>query len=420
VLEICGLAEVGGQIVGGAADAGVNGLAGAISDALTWVVQNTVTWWVKIPTTDPAGSGNPAVREMRGFLQAITVAVAVGGMTTAGIRMAVTRRPDPLIGVGRGLAVVAVTGALGVLLPSALLRAGDEYSDWVINRAVADGDIGGRLATVMGLGQGVPAGVVIVLGIIAILAGFVQAVLMMFRQASVLILTGALQLAAAGQFVEATRPWFRRVTGWMLALICYKPAAATVYAAAFTLAGQGQDPTTMIVGFCMILLSLVALPVLVRLFTWATGSAVAQATGGGTAAVSAAAYGLAAAGALRSRAADGAADHAQYLSQQIGSQASATTAPGSGAVTPPPPAPAASPRSSTAGGSTEGGSGSPGAAVRVPPGSAPAPAPARAETGAGATTAGPAAAAAGAAAEATHAARSVARGTVPPAEEPPR
>ena len=38
----------------------------------------------------------------------------------------------------------------------------------------------------------------------------------------------------------ATRGWFRRVSGWMLALIFDKPAAAAVYATAFTMIGTAR------------------------------------------------------------------------------------------------------------------------------------------------------------------------------------
>src|SRR5260370_28670866 len=109
----------------------------------------------------------------------------------------------------------------------------------------------------------------------------IQAVLMLFRQAAVVVLAGVLPLAAAGTLAPATRAWFRRVTGWMLALIFYKPAAAAVYATAFTMIGRGKDPRTILMGFAMVLLSLLALPVLMKFFTWTTGAVEAAAGGGG-------------------------------------------------------------------------------------------------------------------------------------------
>ena len=118
---------------------------------------------------------------------------------------------------------------------------------------------------------GAASGVVIVLGIFAIVMAAIQAVLMLFRQAALVILAGVLPLAAAGTLAPGTRAWFRRVTGWMLALIFYKPAAAAVYATAFTMIGKGKDPRTILMGFAMVLLSLLALPALMKFFTWTTG-----------------------------------------------------------------------------------------------------------------------------------------------------
>ena len=57
----------------------------------------------------------------------------------------------------------------------------------------------------------------------------------------------------------------------MLALIFYKPAAAAVYAVAFMMIGTGKNLTTILTGFAMVVMSLLALPVLMRFFTWTTG-----------------------------------------------------------------------------------------------------------------------------------------------------
>ena len=122
---------------------------------------------------------------------------------------------------------------------------------------------------------------VVVLGVIAILISAVQAILMLFRQASLVILAGVLPLAAAGTLTPATRTWFKKITGWELALIFYKPAAAAVYAAAFTMAGTGTGVRATFMGFAMVALSLLALPVLIRLFTWTTGTISESAAGGG-------------------------------------------------------------------------------------------------------------------------------------------
>ena len=138
----------------------------------------------------------------------LAVAVAVLGVIIAGGRMALTRKANPLMDAGSGLVIIAATSAVGVLLPSLLLKAGDAWSTWVLKTSTG-GQFASRLTSVLTLGGAAPA-VVVVLGIVAIIISAIQAVLMLFRQAALIILAGMLPLAAAGTITPATRGWFSR------------------------------------------------------------------------------------------------------------------------------------------------------------------------------------------------------------------
>ena len=142
---------------------------------------------------------------------------------------------------------------------------------------------------------------------------------MLFRQAALVILAGVLPLAAAGSVAPMTRGWVRKVAAWMLALIFYKPAAAAVYAAAFTMIGSGGTRTALM-GFVMLAVSVVALPALMKFFTWTTGT-IGGASGGGQI-LGTAAAGAIAVGALRSSRGGGggsaAQDQAAYLGSRLG------------------------------------------------------------------------------------------------------
>jgi hypothetical protein len=305
---------VAAPVAGAAASGALNGIASAIQSGIAWVVTQTVTWWVSVPSPDLAGE--PAVGHLQQWLFPVTAAVAVAGMIIAGIRMALTRKANPLVDIGSGLVTIAATSAVGVLLPSLLIKAGDAWSTWVLQQSTG-GQFASRLTAVLTLGGAAPA-VVVVLGILAIVISALQAVLMLLRQGALVILAGMLPLAAAGSLNPATRPWLRRVSAWMLALIFYKPAAAAVYATAFTLIGQGSGTRTILMGFAMLLLSLLALPALMRFFTWGTG-AIAENSGGGV--LQTALGGAAAIGALRSPGGSGrsgAAEQARHVSSQLG------------------------------------------------------------------------------------------------------
>jgi hypothetical protein len=292
----------------------LGGIARAISGGVRWIVENTATWWIRIPS--PNLAAEPAVTHLQQWLLPVTVAVAVGAVIAAGARMAIMRRANPLLDVTGGLVTLAAATTLGTIVPALLLQAGDAWSTWVLQVSTG-GQFAARLTTVLVLGNNAAPAVILIFGTVAILLSIVQAALMLFRDAALVILAGVLPLAAAGSIAPMTRPWIRKVTSWMLALIFYKPAAAAVYAAAFTMIGSGRSPRTVLMGFVMLLLSVVMLPALMKFFTWTTGAIAAP--GGGGQLLGAAAMGAVAVGAMRSSGGGGAQDQAAYTNARLGS-----------------------------------------------------------------------------------------------------
>lgn len=317
----CVVGKLVGSVAGAAADKVTNdalsSIASAIQSGVSWIVSNSVTWWVKLPSPDLATV--PAVDKLQQWMLPIAAAVAVFGVIVAGGKMALTRKPTPLIDTGTGLATIAVTSAVGVLLPTLLLKAGDSWSNWVLQKSTG-GQFGSRLTDLLAM-TGINAqAVLVVLGIVAMIISALQALLMLFRQVALIVLAGMLPLAAAGTLNPATRPWFKKVTSWMLALIFYKPAAAAVYAVAFAMIGTSKNLTAILTGFAMVAMSLVALPVLMRFFTWTTGQVSDGASGGGF--MQSALSSAVAIGAMRGSSGGfggaGAADQARQQSQRLG------------------------------------------------------------------------------------------------------
>ena len=229
--------------------------------------------------------------------------------------MAVLRRANPLIDVTGGLLTLAGATVLGAIVPALLLKAGDAWSTWVLQVSTG-GQFPQRLTIALTLGGKAAAAVVVVFGIVAIVFSIVQAALMLFRDAALIILAGVLPLAAAGSIAPMTRPWIRKLSSWMLALICYKPAAAAVYATAFTMIGSGGSLQTVLMGFVMVVLSVLALPALMKFFTWTTGAIAAS--GGGGQLLNAAAVGAVAVGAMSSgRGGSSAQDQAAFMDSRL-------------------------------------------------------------------------------------------------------
>jgi hypothetical protein len=128
---------------------------------------------------------------------------------------------------------------------------------------------------------------------------------MIVRMAMLVILTGTLPLSAAASSTATGRVWFRRSVGWLLAFVLYKPAAAIVYAAAFSMTGptqdsqanQDNDVVSMISGVVLIVLACFTLPALMR-FAAPVVQAAASGKGRGAGASAGSGGAVAAIGAL--------------------------------------------------------------------------------------------------------------------------
>ncbi|MGH8420752.1 MAG: hypothetical protein ACRER3_00160 [Pseudomonas fluorescens] len=334
-----------GELADAAANSAVESFAAAIRDGMEWVIKATLSWWIN---TDSLSDGSDSIIEqIRDLVLPIAAFVAVCGVMYQGIRMMITRKPDPLIDVARGFWNVALWTAIGVVGPITAVEAGDIFSTWCLEESTK-GEFGPKFTEALSMGSVTSAGAMIVLGVLAIIAALVQALLMLLREGAVLALSGVLVLAAAGSFMDITSGWLKKVTAWLLALICYKPAAALIYSVGFILLKDAKkdDPRTAFVGFGMLLLSLVALPAMVKLFNWGVGGLESRGAGLGTGVAAGAA--VVHASTSVAGAASGAVDHARFMTQTLGPSA-ATSGQGYGSSGGPPPAPSGAATAAPAG-----------------------------------------------------------------------
>jgi hypothetical protein len=118
---------------------------------------------------------------------------------------------------------------------------------------------------------------------------------------------------------EMGRQWYKKITGWMIGFLLFKPAAAIVYAAAIKMTLSSDSVLASIEGIILIILASVTLPALMKFIVPAVssvgsigagevlGAGIAAATGAamvmGTAGIGAAAAG---AGAMAGATAPGA------------------------------------------------------------------------------------------------------------------
>jgi len=271
-----------GSVAAGAAasvfDAAANKVAEGFADATRMIV----TFWTGVSVPGLSATSGP-VAELRENTAWLTAFIAVLSVLVCAGRLALTRSSRPAGEAFKGLMILVLVSGAGVAAVNALVLFSDSYSTWILERST-DGQLGERMAklalistTVPGLGPGL----LLIVALLGILASIAQIGLMLVRVGVVTIFAGLLPLAAAGTGTQTGMEWFKRIVAWLLAFILYKPVAATVYASAFLLIGDGKDATSVLSGFFMLILSIIALPAMLRLITPMVGAAVAAGAGAG-------------------------------------------------------------------------------------------------------------------------------------------
>ena len=249
-----------GNVLGGAASSAATGIitvfAHAVLGSLTRAIEWLSTVWMNTPTptlVDASGTATGTVAWMQGELLPLTAALAVGSVIVGGARIAVAEAGHTEAReFTRWLFVYALASAGGVAFAAMLISTCDGFANYIIAQATTGSNFGDHLAQGLGLatqavgsgtlqpqggfllglaGTGASAMLAIFIGAIALVASFVEFVLMAFRGGVLVILCGLIPLAAAFSNVPTGERWLRRIAGWIVALALYKLAAAFCYAA---------------------------------------------------------------------------------------------------------------------------------------------------------------------------------------------
>lgn len=276
--------DVAGGALGAAAGSIFDAAAQKLAEGLADATKVVMTFWTDLPMPQLSTSTGP-VAALQSMTYWVSGFVAVLSMLIAAGQMAWSRSGQPAGRAAKGILTLIIASGAGVAAVNALGYFGDQYSQWILDRS-ANGDLGARLDSLSKISiiPGLGPGLVLIVALVAILASLAQMGLMLVRIGVVTMLAGTLPLAAAGTATATGQAWFQRVVAWLLAFVLYKPAAATVYASAFLLVGQGQDAAAVLSGLFMMVLAIVALPALLRLITPAVAAATSSGAAGGAAA----------------------------------------------------------------------------------------------------------------------------------------
>jgi hypothetical protein len=253
--------------------------------AAAGLVGDAANWWT-VPSTSLL---QPAVYGAHSALRPLLLLVLTGSVAVQVVRIAVSRRGEPALTVIGGLLRFAVTAALGVTVLQCALLAGDALAVSLVgDSAEAFGATMREALTTRRDGLAEPF-LLLLLSVLVLLLAAAQWMAMAMRQVALLAVAATLPLAAAGSLTAATRTWLTRLLPWGLALVIYKPAAALIHAVGRRYLTQIADGTpdhpgsavaVVLAGIVVLALGVAALPVSLRLLSFAVSSRV-RITGGG-------------------------------------------------------------------------------------------------------------------------------------------
>ena len=271
-----------GDVSCAASESFLNSIYQSISNTLQDIAKGLGTFWVNTPTInlgDEHGKPSEVVQFIQNSLSSYSSAILVIAVIYGGTQMILQRSGKPLMDLVYALLKYVLISGAGLATCVLALRAGDEYSKWVIEKSTPHGSFGDSLTMLLGIGLAAPSSgivmFVIIIGIIAIIIAVIQIGLLIIRSAIAIMLVGTLSIAYSGTNMDWGKNWAQKHTAWLIAFLLYKPAASTIYAAAFRImdsfGDQKGDPGQQMVyfttGLVLMIGSLAALPALMRLIT---------------------------------------------------------------------------------------------------------------------------------------------------------
>ena len=344
---------------------------------------------MKVPTPDATGT-NSISKWMNLQLAQVAAITAIGCLIGAGIQLAIARDgATQLQNLVMGIA--KMVGVSFLFIPFAGLAHvfSDELSKWIIERATGNANTNfGKNIMDMGV-LSLSPGILIFGGLVAVIVGLLQIGLMYARTAMLLLICAIVPVVGSTMTTRTGLNWWKKLFGWWVAFLLYKPFASIIYAIAIKLLNNKEifgkstidDTGRFVMGIMLMLFATLALPALISFLSPVIEGA-APLSGGG------------AMGMLKMP--EGSSQPTG--ARNVNSSSSSSSGGGGGGQ-----------NSSSSSGGSGNGSGSGGGSGGTPSGSKPTPAPGGSSTGAGSSAGGGAAGGASGAA-AAHPAVAVAVG----------
>ena len=264
----CGL-SLAGSATGSVISAGANSIIGAwaadFQKAEATMLSTLMGSWLKLSTPNVSDSSTSAVAFLTQNTAYLVGICGIVGLLIAAARMMWSQRAEPAREALAGLLRLIVVQGCAVSAIGLLSAAGDSLSTSIMNNATAMAGTGSQSLGQISMSAVGSATLVIVLSGLAIIAFFVQLVLLIVRDGLLVLLAGTLPLSAAASMTPVGNSWFRKNVGWLLAFLLFKPVAALVYGAAILSVTNSADITGEITGIVLVALATLTLPALMRM-----------------------------------------------------------------------------------------------------------------------------------------------------------
>lgn len=305
-----------GTVSNNAAQDITNFLASQAVAAEKWAIGSAMSLFLNIPGPNlRCHHLSPCPGGPIEFLQRDTIWFAgfagVLGLLIAAIRLALERKASAGKYAVRGMLNITFTFAAGITVITLGEQAGNLYSKWIIGQAMGfdhgltQAQQAQKLQTDianLAIRLGVPGTsttvqttlvlVIIFVAFLGFVGGIAQIFLMLWRSAVLGLLAGLLPISAAASTTETGMAWFRKHVTWILAYLLYGPVAATILAFAYV-SLRSPNATDEVTGGVLFVLSVLAMPALMRLAVPLVAQATVRGGSGGMVAATPVAAGLA-------------------------------------------------------------------------------------------------------------------------------
>ncbi|WP_194853166.1 hypothetical protein [Nocardia sp. SYP-A9097] len=301
---VCQLKDFGEKAAGSAANSAFDEFVDGFGHGLAKIVRMSMTWWVTLPSPQLAsntGEPGPVLTSIREYTSGLQVLLMIAGILFAAARLAMAKRGG-VAGEAQESFLIFARAVFASMMFSALIttgtKAGDAFSNWVIFGATR-GDLDGAISRLVDYdlrtNGSLGTGVLLLLWMLGLISMLVQLVMLVIRQAVLVLVVAGVPLAAAAAGTGPGSQAYKRMLSWALAFVLWKPVGALVYAIAFTAAGTGNggqpDAQLALLGLLLLLSVSVVLPALMRLIAPAVSTLGGG--GGAAAALAGGAFGVA-------------------------------------------------------------------------------------------------------------------------------